>query len=71
MDALLKERILDFHQTGIPAYIKRDAVVTHVKDMVTTIVGGSKAGKTYLTYQVIAGRRRECPAVWKQWCTGT
>jgi uncharacterized protein len=53
MDALLKERILDFHQTGIPAYMKRDAVVTHVKDMVTTIVGGRKAGKTYLTYQVI------------------
>lgn len=53
MDALLKERILDFHQTGIPAYIKRDAVVTHVKDMVTTIVGGRKAGKTYLTYQVV------------------
>jgi hypothetical protein len=53
MDALLKERMLDFHQTGIPAYIKRDAVVTHVKDMVTTIVGGRKTGKTYLTYQVI------------------
>ena len=53
MDALLKERMLDFHQAGLPAYIKRDAVVTHVKDMVTTIVGGRKTGKTYLTYQVI------------------
>ncbi|MEI7900543.1 MAG: ATP-binding protein [bacterium] len=53
MDALLKERMLDFQQTGIPAYIKRDAAVTHVKDMVTTIVGGRKTGKTYLTYQVI------------------
>ena len=53
MDTLLKERMLDFLQAGIPAYIKRDAVVTHIKDMVTTIVGGRKTGKTYLTYQVI------------------
>ncbi len=69
MDSLLKERILDFHQSGIPAYIRRDAAVSHVKDMVTTIVGGRKTGKTYLTYQAIddllkAGRieslRRVC-----------
>lgn len=53
MDALLKERILDFHQSGMPVYLKRDAKVTHVKDMVTTIVGGRKTGKTYLTYQII------------------
>ncbi len=53
MDSLLKERILDFHQSGIPAYTRRDATVAHVKDMVTTIVGGRKTGKTYLTYQVI------------------
>jgi predicted AAA+ superfamily ATPase len=53
MESILKERILDFHQSGIPAYIRRDVAVTHVKDMVTTIVGGRKTGKTYLTYQVI------------------
>lgn len=53
MDSLLKERLLDFHQTGIPTYTKRDSTVSHVKDMVTTIVGGRKTGKTYLTYQVI------------------
>ena len=53
MDALLKERMLDFHQSGIPAYTKRTTAVTHIKDMVTTIVGGRKTGKTYLTYQVI------------------
>ena len=32
MDNLLKERILDFHETGIPVYVKRDLVVSHVKD---------------------------------------
>ena len=53
MDALLKKRILDFQQSGMPVCLKRDAKVTHVKDMVTTIVGGRKTGKTYLTYQVI------------------
>ena len=45
MDTLLKERMLDFHQAGIPPYIKRDAVVTHIKDMVTTIVGGARPAK--------------------------
>lgn len=53
MDSLLKGRFLDFHQSGIPAYTRRDAAVVHVKDMVTTIVGGRKTGKTYLTYQAI------------------
>lgn len=53
MDTLLKERILAFHQSGIPAYTRRDAAVVHVRDMVTTSVGGRKTGKTYLTYQVI------------------
>lgn len=53
MDTILKERILDFHSDGIPDYIKRDIQVKHIKDMVTTIVGGRKTGKTYLTYQII------------------
>jgi len=55
MDALLKKRILDFQQSGMPVCLKRDAKVTHVKDMVTTIVGGRKTGNTYLTYQVMGG----------------
>lgn len=53
MDNMIKERILDFHKSGIPEFIRRDIAVNHVKDMVTTIVGGRKTGKTYLTYQII------------------
>jgi hypothetical protein len=53
MDNIIKERILDFHQSGISEFIRRDIAVNHVKDMVTTIVGGRKTGKTYLTYQII------------------
>ena len=50
---LIKKRILDFREEGVPEFRKRDFKVTFVKDMVTTLVGVRKAGKTYLTYQVI------------------
>ena len=53
MEQLLKERILEFQQEGIPEYIKRDIKVRHIDDMITTIAGGRKTGKTYLTYQVV------------------
>jgi len=53
MDNIIRERILDFHKSGISEFIRRDTAVNHVKDMVTTIVGGRKTGKTYLTYQII------------------
>ncbi len=59
MDDIIRERILDFHQAGIPEFIRRDITVNHVKDMVTTIVGGRKTGKTYLTYQIIDDLLRE------------
>lgn len=51
---LIKKRILDFREDGIPEFRKRDFKVTFIKDMVTAIVGVRKAGKTYLTYQVIS-----------------
>ena len=53
MEQLLKERILEFQQNGIEEYIKRDIQVRHIRDMITTIAGGRKTGKTYLTYQII------------------
>jgi hypothetical protein len=43
--------ILDFCEAGIPEYIARDVRPALMKNMVTTIVGGRKTGKTYLTYQ--------------------
>jgi hypothetical protein len=53
LDEIIKERILDFHEEGIPEYVPRDMDLVHFKDMATTIVGGRKTGKTYLTYQFI------------------
>jgi len=53
MESIIKERILDFQQAGIPEYLRRDTKVFHLEDMVTTIAGGRKVGKTYLTYQII------------------
>lgn len=52
---LIRRCILDFRETGIPDYVSRDVCPTLMKNMVTTLVGGRKTGKTYLTYQVIDG----------------
>ncbi|MHC4874599.1 MAG: AAA family ATPase, partial [Planctomycetota bacterium] len=53
MIELIKKRILDFREDGLPEYRHRDLNVPFIKDMVTTIVGVRKSGKTYLTYQII------------------
>ncbi len=53
MIEIIKQRIIDFHCDGLPDYIRRNVDVVHIKDMITTIVGGRKTGKTYLTYQII------------------
>ena len=53
MIELLKKRILDFREEGIPEFKRRDIEVPFVKDMVTTLVGVRKSGKTYLSYQVM------------------
>jgi len=50
---LIQRCILDFCEAGIPESIARDVRPALIKNMVTTIVGGRKTGKTYLTYQVI------------------
>lgn len=48
----IKKRIIDFQKEEFE-YIKRDIKISFVQDMVTTIVGVRKSGKTYLTYQLI------------------
>jgi len=50
---LIQRCILDFHEAGLPEYITRDVCPALMKNMVTTIVGGRKTGKTYLAYQAI------------------
>ena len=52
-EKIIKSRISNFHQDGLPPFIKRDINIFHIKDMITTIVGCRKSGKTYLTYQII------------------
>lgn len=56
---LIRRCLLDFYETGIPEYVTRDVHVPLAKNMVTTIVGGRKTGKTYLTYQIIDNLLRE------------
>lgn len=48
MIELIKKRILDFREDGLPDYRERELTVSFVKDMVTTLVGARKSGKTYL-----------------------
>ncbi len=50
---IVKSRLLDFQEMEMPNYIKRDISINHLPDMITTIVGVRKSGKTYLTYQLI------------------
>ncbi len=52
-EEVIKSRIFNFHSDKIHKYVKRDINIFHIKDMVTTIVGCRKSGKTYLTYQII------------------
>jgi predicted AAA+ superfamily ATPase len=53
LDETIAQCILEFFELGLPPYVVRDVNVPFLKDMVTTIVGGRKVGKTYLTYQAI------------------
>ncbi|MHC4886826.1 MAG: ATP-binding protein [Planctomycetota bacterium] len=53
MIELIKKRLLDFREDGLPPYRHRNLSVAFIKDMVTTLVGVRKSGKTYLTYQAI------------------
>jgi predicted AAA+ superfamily ATPase len=56
---LIRRCILDFYDVGIPEHVTRDVCAPVMKNMVTTIVGGRKTGKTYLTYQIIERLLRE------------
>lgn len=51
--SIVKSRLLEYWENEVPKYVRRDIEVTHIKDMVTTIVGVRKCGKTFLTYQVV------------------
>lgn len=50
---LLRSRLQEFREEGLPAYSGRVLNIPFHKDMATTLVGARKAGKTYATYQVI------------------
>jgi predicted AAA+ superfamily ATPase len=50
---LLRSRLQEFREDGIPPYHERILDGNFYEDMVTTLVGVRKAGKTYATYQVI------------------
>ncbi|MFC1462361.1 ATP-binding protein [Verrucomicrobiota bacterium] len=52
-DEIIRRCILEFRDIGIPDFIPREVDVPILKNMVTTIVGARKVGKTYLTYQLI------------------
>ena len=50
---IIRKRIVDFQHEESVGYIKRYISVFHIPDMITTIVGVRKSGKTFLTYQLI------------------
>jgi len=50
---IIRKRIVDFQHEAPVEYVKRDISVAHIPDMITTIAGVRKSGKTFLTYQLI------------------
>lgn len=57
--ALLKRILQELPEIGLPDYVPRETRPSFMRDLVTSIVGGRKVGKTYLTYQVIDAAIRE------------
>ncbi len=53
LEDIIRQRIMEFHEDGIPQYYQRDIEIPFIEDMSNTIIGGRKVGKTYLTYQAI------------------
>ncbi|MCD6227113.1 ATP-binding protein [Candidatus Micrarchaeota archaeon] len=51
----IKEIIMEFHDTGIPDFYKRDVKIPKFKKInkIITVVGPRRAGKTYLLYQIM------------------
>jgi hypothetical protein len=48
----LERKYEDFHEIGMPNYVKRDGKVHMVENMVSTVIGVRRAGKSYRVLQV-------------------
>ena len=54
MRSVLKRVILDFHQSQLPDFRRRDLKVPLGLDKIITIIGPRRAGKTYYLYQIMS-----------------
>jgi predicted AAA+ superfamily ATPase len=59
IDDFIRQCLIEFTESGIPKYIPRKVDAPPVPNMVTTITGARKAGKTFFTYQIIDTYIRE------------
>jgi len=50
---IIKSILLEFHNSSLPSYIKRDAVIPVNSGKIISLVGARRSGKTYLMYQLI------------------
>ena len=48
----IERKIEDFRELGIPEYIKREGLVPVAGNMVSTIIGARRAGKSFRAIQV-------------------
>lgn len=53
LDETIRRCLLEFYEIGLPEYVRRDVEIPVLENMVVTIVGGRRVGKTFLTYQLI------------------
>ncbi|MBU0980563.1 MAG: ATP-binding protein [Nanoarchaeota archaeon] len=54
MKDLLKTIIKDFHERGLPEFIKRELDISLDTGKIISIIGPRRAGKTYMMYQLIS-----------------
>jgi toxin FitB len=63
MRSVLKQVILDFHQSQVPDFRRRDLKVPLGLDKIITIIGPRRAGKTYYLYQIMSDDDILMPAI--------
>jgi len=52
---IVKNIIKDFHNWGIPNFIKRELEIPTDTGKIVTVIGPRRAGKTFLMYQIMSG----------------
>jgi predicted AAA+ superfamily ATPase len=59
---IFKILINEFHESRLPAVLKRDLTIPLLSNKIITITGSRRAGKTFFFYQLISELRQQTPS---------